>query len=36
MYGESMVRDPALASDGHKKIDWAADHSPVLNDVRDK
>ena len=36
MYGESMVRDPALAPDGHKKIDWAADHSPVLNAVRDK
>jgi adenosylhomocysteinase len=36
MYGESMVRDPALAPDGHKKIDWAAEHSPVLNIVRDK
>jgi adenosylhomocysteinase len=33
---ESMVRDPALAPDGHKKIDWAADHSPVLNTVRDR
>ena len=32
----SMVRDPALAPDGHRKIDWAADHSPVLNTVRDK
>jgi len=31
-----MVRDPALAPDGHRKIDWAADHSPVLNTVRDK
>src|ERR671921_513610 len=33
---ESIVRDPALAPDGHKKIDWAAEHSPVLNIVRDK
>jgi adenosylhomocysteinase len=33
---ESMVRDPALAPDGHKKIDWAADHSPVLDAVRDR
>src|SRR3712207_9377494 len=36
MYGESIVRDPALAPDGHRKIDWAADHSPVLNTVRDR
>src|ERR687889_436552 len=33
---QSMVRDPALAPDGHRKIDWAADHSPVLNTVRDR
>jgi adenosylhomocysteinase len=33
---ESIVRDHALAPDGHKKIDWAAEHSPVLNAVRDK
>jgi adenosylhomocysteinase len=33
---ESIVRDPALAPDGHKKIDWAAGHSRVLNTVRDK
>src|SRR5919199_6913799 len=32
---ESMVKDPALAPDGHRKIDWAAEHSPVLNTVRD-
>ena len=36
MHIESMVRDPSLAPDGHKKIDWAAEHSPVLNTVRDK
>ena len=33
---ESVVKDPALAPDGHRKIDWAAEHSPVLNTVRDK
>src|ERR671928_908438 len=33
---ESVVKDPALAPDGHKKIDWAAEHSPVLNRIRDE
>ena len=33
---ESIVRDPALAPDGHRKIEWAAEHSPVLNTIRDK
>jgi adenosylhomocysteinase len=32
---ESVVKDPTLAPDGHRKIDWAAEHSPVLNSVRD-
>src|SRR5919112_2129411 len=32
----SIVLDPRLAPEGHKKIDWAAQHSPVLNTVRDK
>src|SRR4028118_1353769 len=36
MQSESIVRDPSLAPDGHRKIDWAAEHSPVLNIVRDK
>src|ERR687895_406647 len=36
MQRESVVRDPGLAPDGHRKIDWAAWHSPVLNMVRDK
>src|SRR5215208_7188939 len=36
MQKESVVRDPGLAPEGHKKIDWAAGHSPVLNIVRDK
>src|ERR687893_541276 len=33
---DSIIRDPRLAPDGHKKIDWAARHSPVLNTVRDE
>src|SRR5215213_2291186 len=33
---ESIVKDPALAPDGQKKIDWAAEHSPVLDIVRYK
>jgi adenosylhomocysteinase len=33
---QSIVKDPALAPDGHRKIDWAARHSPVLNRVRDE
>jgi adenosylhomocysteinase len=32
----SIVKDAALAPDGHRKIDWAAEHSPVLNSVRDR
>src|SRR5215211_5747093 len=36
MQKESVVRDPALAPEGHKKIDWAAGHSPVLNTIRDR
>jgi 4-hydroxy-3-methylbut-2-en-1-yl diphosphate reductase len=28
MHRESIVRDPGLAPDGDKKIDWAARHSP--------
>src|SRR4028119_2057373 len=36
MQSESLVRDPSLAPDGHRKIDWAAEHSPVLNRVRDE
>src|SRR5215203_5497071 len=35
MQKESLVKDPGLAPDGHRKIDWAARHSPVLNRVRD-
>src|SRR5919112_1412756 len=28
---ESVIKNPALAPEGHRKIDWAAQHSPVLN-----
>ena len=31
MIKESVIRDPALAPEGHRKIDWAAQHAPVLN-----
>ncbi len=33
---DSKVKDPSLAPEGHRKIDWAAHHSPVLNRVRDE
>ena len=36
MQKESIVKDPGLAPDGHKKIDWAAEHSPVLNIIREE
>ena len=29
----SVIKDPALAPDGHKKIDWVAQHAPVLNRI---
>jgi adenosylhomocysteinase len=29
----SIIKDPSLAPDGHLKIDWAAQHSPVLTKV---
>ena len=31
MIRESIIKDPALAPDEHKKIDWVAQHAPVLN-----
>ena len=31
--GDSVIKDPALAPDGHKKIDWVAQHAPVLNAI---
>ncbi len=33
MLRESIIKDPALAPEGHRKIDWAAQHSPVLNTI---
>ncbi len=36
MRSESIVWGPSLAPDGHRKIDWAAGHSLVLNTVRDR
>jgi adenosylhomocysteinase len=32
---DSVVRDMALADPGNRKIDWAAQHSPVLNALRE-
>ncbi len=33
MIEESIVRDPALAPEGHRKIGWVARHAPVLNAI---
>jgi adenosylhomocysteinase len=33
---ESSIKDPALAPDGHRKIDWAAERSPGQNTVPDR
>ena len=33
MIQDSIIRDPALAPEGHQKIEWAAQHSPVLNRI---
>jgi adenosylhomocysteinase len=31
--GGSIIKDPALAPEGHRKIDWVAQHAPVLNAI---
>lgn len=36
MGSESIIRDPGLSPEGHKKIEWAARHSPVLNTIRER
>ena len=36
MHDDPGINDLALAPEGHKKIDWAAEHSPVLNRIRDE
>lgn len=33
---EYNLKSSELAREGHKKIDWAAEHSPVLNRIRDE
>ncbi len=33
MLKESVTKDPSLAPDGHRKIDWVSQHSPVLNAI---
>ena len=36
MENKSIVKDLALAPDGHLKIDWVKNHMPVLNSVEDE
>ncbi|MFF2482873.1 adenosylhomocysteinase [Paenibacillus sp. NPDC058071] len=33
---QSIIRDIALAPEGHLKIDWASAHMPVLNRIREQ
>lgn len=33
---ESIVKDMALAPNGHLKIDWVQEHMPVLNRIRER
>jgi adenosylhomocysteinase len=33
MIEESIIKDPALAPEGHRKIGWVARHAPVLNAI---
>ena len=33
MIRESLIKDPALAPEGHRKIGWVAQHAPVLNKI---
>jgi len=33
MIKDSVIKDPSLAAKGQLKIDWAAQHSPVLNTI---
>lgn len=32
----SLIKDPSLAPEGHRKMDWAGKHMPVLNALRDE
>ncbi len=33
MIQDSIIADPSLAAEGNRKIDWAAQHCPVLNTI---
>ncbi|MGI8858813.1 MAG: adenosylhomocysteinase [Rubrobacteraceae bacterium] len=33
MIQDSIIADPSLAAEGQRKIDWAAQHCPVLNTI---
>ena len=33
MIKDSVIKDPSLAPEGQRKIDWAAQHCPVLNTI---
>ncbi len=33
MIRESLIKDPSLAPEGHRKIGWVARHAPVLNKI---
>ena len=33
MIRESIVKDLSLAPEGHRKIEWVAQHAPVLNKI---
>ncbi len=33
MTTDSIIKDPALAPEGHRKIQWVAQHAPVMNAV---
>jgi adenosylhomocysteinase len=33
MIQESLIKDPSLAPEGRRKIDWVAQHAPVLNKI---
>jgi adenosylhomocysteinase len=33
MIRDSLIKDPSLAPEGHRKINWVAQHAPVLNKI---
>src|SRR4028118_1819622 len=33
MIRESLIKDHSLAPEGHRKINWVAQHAPVLNKI---